>query len=230
MSSLYQRQLKYVFNRPTAEPAWFWTNDDSEEFVFDDNPLSVFTFIENLLVSVKSDLRVYSDGQSGLGLTYIFNGACSNMAHDFKIAEVSIERKVAALRSIFNLFRDVLNPRCEDLISAYSQEKISQLNYICYMFWDVCPLAIWKDFTNTNPNHIDSEAKIYYKAVAEVMKKCLSLSNQACVESGLHGLGHLANSLPEIAVPIIDNYLTNKKNNNEILLKYAEKARTGMIL
>jgi hypothetical protein len=229
MITQYQRQLTYIFDRPTIEPAWFWTNNDSDEAVFDDNPLSVFTFIEKLLVSVKSDLSVYSDGQIGLGLTYIFDSACSNMAHDFKIAEVSVERKVTALCSIFNLFRDVFNPRCEALISASSQEKISQLNYICYMFWDVCPLAIWKDFTKTNPDEIDSEAKIYYKTVAEVMKKCLSLSNQACVESGLHGLGHMVYSLPEIAVPIIDNYLTNKKNNNEILLKYAEKARTGMI-
>jgi hypothetical protein len=230
MTSLYQRQLKYIFNRPTVEPAWFWTNDDSEEFVFDDNPLSAFTFIEKLLVSIKSDLSVYSDEQIGLGLTYIFNSACSNLAHDFKIAEVSIERKVAALHSLFNLFRDVLNPRSEPLLSAYSQEKLSNLKYICYMFWDVCPLAFWKDFTKINPDEIDSEAKIYYQAIVEVMKKCLSLSNPACVESGLHGLGHLANSLPELVVPIIDDYLQNQKNNNEILLKYAEKARTGMIL
>jgi hypothetical protein len=69
----------------------------------------------------------------------------------------------------------------------------------------------------------------YYAAIANVMEKCLDLSNPACVESGLHGLGHLAFNHPKIAVPIIDNFLKNGKCENENLISYAKMARTGMI-
>ena len=78
--------------------------------------------------------------------------------------------------------------------------------------------------------NMDNETKGYYKAIADVMQSCLTLSNPACVESGLHGLGHLATFLPDIAVPIIDDYLKNGKNRSETLENYAQTARTGMIL
>ena len=78
--------------------------------------------------------------------------------------------------------------------------------------------------------NIDAETRGYYAAIADVMQNCLGLSNPACVESGLHGLGHMATFLPDIAVPIIDTYLKNKKNKNKDLINYAKTARTGIIL
>ena len=76
----------------------------------------------------------------------------------------------------------------------------------------------------------DAETKAYYRAVAEVMEHCLSLNNPSCIESGLHGLGHLATFQPHLAVPIIDRFLKNRKKLDPPLRRYAEEARTGMIL
>jgi hypothetical protein len=76
----------------------------------------------------------------------------------------------------------------------------------------------------------DAETSGYYEAIANVMSRCLELSNPACVESGLHGLGHLATFQSAIAVPIIDSYLKNRKKQPEALVNYAKMARTGMIL
>lgn len=281
MTIIYQRQLNYIFNRPTTEPAWYW-GEHWEEGVFEDSPLSAFTFMEALLSNVKADLSPYSNDQIGLGLSYIFDNSCSNLSCDFKEAEVPFERKLKVVQNLFALFRDIFNPRCVINTSAGAHEPQSRLNYICYMFWDVTPLASWTTFenrenmslsliaglsdaerqklnlpdsvwqimqqqiaqSNNEPTSAEDfvktiqqqhqkqaanrETKGYHKAIAHVMRQCLELSNPACVESGLHGLGHLAASHADIAVPIIDAYL--KKGAPKELLEYAKMARTGMIL
>ena len=279
MTELYQRQLNHLFNRPTTEPAWYWS-DHWEEGIFEDEPLSAFVFIETLLRGAKTDLSPFSNDQIGLGLTYIFDSACSNLASDFKAADVPFERKVAALRSLSALFRDVFNPLCEAKTAAFSQDKLSPLNYICYMFWDVTPLSSFLHYENQDalllfalqqmPNELaahmpkevqgllqmhlaqsdvkaptvediltqkkemyanmDADTHSCYMAIASVMEDCLQLDNPACVESGLHGLGHLVTFLPDIAVPIIDGYLKNRKKKPKALVEYAKMAKTGMIL
>lgn len=223
MTTLFQRQLTYVFNRPATEPAWYWLDDTWEEGVFDDTPLSAFLFIETLLLDAKTHLAPYSEAQIGLGLNYVFNGACSNLAYDFRAADVPFERKTKAVEALFNVFQDVLNLRCDAVLSAYSQAPLSKQNFICYMFWDIC---CWSDWKGAD----EAETKGYYEAIADVMQRCLDLSNPACLESGLHGLGHLAYKHPEIAVPIIDNFIKNgKMRHNTTLLNYAKAARTGRI-
>lgn len=77
---------------------------------------------------------------------------------------------------------------------------------------------------------MDAETRYYYRAIASVMESCLYLDNPACIESGLHGLGHLATFQSDIAVPIVDRFLKKAKNQDKRLLDYAKSARTGMIL
>jgi hypothetical protein len=207
----------------------------------EENPISSFTFLETLFLNPAHDLKPYSDDQIGLGLNFIFNSSCSNMTHDFLSEYVPFERKIKAINTLFALFRDVLNPRTPEVLSAFSQEKLSKIGYVCYMFWDISPMSSAANFsfleakTKTEAAqepYINSkmETHYFYTAIANVMKQCLDLSNPACVESGLHGLGHLAFSHPKIAVPIIDNFLKNTKKHDEMLVRYASMARTGMIL
>jgi hypothetical protein len=240
MTPQYPRQLDYIFNRPSDEPAWYWRSNFGEEGVFNDGTTDTFIFLETLFLNPKEDLKAFSDDQIGLGLAFIFDSSCSNMTHDFKAADVPFDRKIKAIHSLFALFRDVFSPRTPEVISAFSQEKLSKLGYICYMFWDITPLssayglrfseAKMKAKAEEKPHKISKlENHDFYAAIAHVMKQCLDLSNPACVESGLHGLGHLAFDYPKIAVPIIDNFLKNGKRRNETLVKYAQMARTGML-
>lgn len=283
MTTHYSRQLAHLFNRPVTEPAWYWSGQGEEGVFEDEDPLSAFVFIETLLQRPSVDLTPYSDDQVALGLEFVFNNAISNVACDFKIAPVPISRKTAALRALFVLFRDVFDPRCIARTSKGAKQTVSKLNNICYMFWDVCPLSSWIDFSNAEEinlsfvagltesdfkdmqlpeevmeimrkqmaqartvkiktpeeiaadiqgqyQNLDIETRGYYEAIASVMQQCLELDNPACVESGLHGLGHMATFLPDIAVPIIDGYLNQGGNQEEALLRYAREARTGMIL
>jgi hypothetical protein len=240
MTPEYQRQLDYIFNRPTDEPDWYRRDSSEEEAVFDATPLSAFTFLETLCLNPEEDLKPYSDAQIGLGFCFIFDNGCSDITHDFKAADVPFDRKIKAIHNLFALFRDVLNSRCAAIESAFSQATLSKLNYICYMFWDITPLSSAYGLSFTRPQKKHQNAKeiyenskldnrFYYTAIAEVMKNCLDLSNPACVESGIHGLGHLAFSHADIAVPILDNYISKGKNRSESLVNYAKSARTGMI-
>jgi hypothetical protein len=240
MTPQYQRQLDYIFNRPTDEPAWYWRTDSWEEGVFDDDTTDAFIFLETLFLNAGQDLKPYSDDQIGLGLNFIFNNSCSNLTHDFKAADVPFDRKIKALNNLFALFRDVLNPRCPEVLSAFSQATLSKLSYICYMFWDVSPLssayglsfseAKSKTEAEEKPHKLSKlENYNYYAAIAKVMEQCLNLSNPACVESGLHGLGHLAFSYPKLAVPILEKYLIKGKKQHTSLIEYAKMAKTGMI-
>lgn len=278
MSTLYQKQLQYIFDRPVSKPEWYWAEEEDPGELFAPVPLPGIVFIETLLVKPGEDLRPFSDDQVAIGLEYIFNNSCSNLTHDFKEADVPVERRVKALRSLINLFREVYEPRCAPQLSAGARESVSLINGQCYMFWDVTPLSTWleakpdtmplpspeamAEIVKLDPNSEDylekmaalmpkptlkqqwrmltawkrsyrsmgKDTRAYYEAIAGVMEQCLSLQNPACIESALHGLGHMATFQPKPARTIIDRFLKKNKTLDAQLAAYAKSARTGRIL
>ena len=112
----------------------------------------------------------------------------------------------------------------DDILEILIQTRTLTNNTIPPKIKEEVNLEMQKQLTDIN-----SENKRYYYAVANVMKQSLYLSNPACVESGLHGLGHMATFQSKIAVPIIDDFLKNPKTSNKHLIEYAHAARTGMI-
>ena len=88
------------------------------------------------------------------------------------------------------------------------------------MLWDTTPLT----YCEQTP-----EKKEIYAAVAEVMEYSLSLDNIACIESGLHGLGHLELYYDE-APKIVRKFIESQKVRDERLIAYAEQAEQGNVL
>lgn len=76
---------------------------------------------------------------------------------------------------------------------------------------------------------MDATTRKYYQAITKVMRKGLRLDNPICQESCLHGLGHLATFQPDLAGPIIDNFLSNGRDKSAQLVEYAQAAQRGMI-
>ncbi|NJL77151.1 MAG: hypothetical protein HC892_21180 [Saprospiraceae bacterium] len=111
ITSLYQQQLGYVFNRPVTKPVWYWQSHEEEASPFgeEEDAMTAFLFYEQLCQQPGIDLLPYSDDQVGIGLTYLFDGTGSNLVHGFKSVLVPIERKIAALRALSVLFKDVLH-------------------------------------------------------------------------------------------------------------------------
>jgi hypothetical protein len=85
------------------------------------------------------------------------------------------------------------------------------LNSVCYMFWDSSLLST---------GGLDA---------LRVMEKSLYLKNVACVESGLHGLGHAFYKNEKFVETAIDQFLASQPNTDEKLMTYAMNARRGYV-
>ena len=84
------------------------------------------------------------------------------------------------------------------------------------MLWDVTALT---EVRKSSPEQSE--------ALYAVLKNVLSLPNEACIESALHGLAHVPS---KEAKSIIDDWLDELPQVRPALLDYARSARTGMIL
>ena len=87
------------------------------------------------------------------------------------------------------------------------------------MLWDSSPLGYWSD--HKNPEE-------FYCALIEMHRTVLRLSNPACVESALHGLGHLHSVDPLSVESAIDEFIGLGKDQS--LIQYALSARGGYVL
>lgn len=87
------------------------------------------------------------------------------------------------------------------------------------MVWDATPLTYCEQTLEKNE---------IYSAVAEVMEYSLSLDNIACVESGLHGLGHLG-LYYDNAPKIVRKFVSSRKVTDKRLIAYAKQAEKGCV-
>lgn len=213
MNIKYYEFLNFLFDRDQAHGDW--------RFDFDEPQLSgeeVVFFINHMLDHYDEDLSKYSDWQLAMGLEYVFNNTFSNLSFYLRDGPAPIESRVNAILAFKNLFDKCLNKRCKTSLGHISEEG-NELNSFCYMLWDVTPLTYCEE--------IRDKTKIY-DAVLEVMEYSLYLSNKACVESGLHGLGHLelyTNKAPKI----VRKFIESNPRIDSHLRKYAKNAENGYV-
>ena len=121
------------------------------------------------------------------------------------------------------------------MLGHTSERWGNPLNYIAYMLWDVSPLIY----------HARDDNRLF-SAITDVLEDALNLSNAACIESALHGLGHAQHYYPDAVELIIDRFLAGAVDERESskyegrrssrrplrpeLLKYAREAREGVVL
>ncbi len=87
------------------------------------------------------------------------------------------------------------------------------------MFWDITPLKYCE-------GHKDKA--ILLDTVADVLRDALKMDNIACLESALHGLGHLVYYYPK-ASDMIQSFIDSSGQTDPRLLNYAKAAKTGCI-
>jgi len=66
-------------------------------------------------------------------------------------------------------------------------------------------------------------------AVLSVMEQTLTLKEEACLESALHGLGHWGQYTPEHVHQIIERFLVERFDISDRLRAYALQAMRGMV-
>lgn len=212
---LYQEWLKSLFDHDEAEGDWRF---DSEVTAVTVTAEQVVAFVTRMLRNFEGDVAPYSDWQIAMGLDYVFNNACSDYAFHLRNEPVPLEQRLAAIGAIKVLYDTCFDTRCEPALGHLSEEG-NPLNDICYMFWDTSPLGYCEDCP---------DKAALYKATTGVMEYALGRENIACIESGLHGLGHLAPYYPP-ARDIIQRFLRQVKDVDQSVLEYAEAAREGCI-
>lgn len=206
--------ILHVFNHSVAEPNWFF--DSEEEYIEISDELLVHHLCK-LFKSPSEYLARYSNDQIGQGLTYLFNASCSNFSHQI----IRCENKTLTtefIATIPNLYTNLLEQRCEPILSHTNTNKVPNLlNTTCYMLWDSTPLLLWYD---------DKERQVL---ICEKLAEILNSKNIACVESALHGLGHLQMYNKKLVSEVIDRFLNSTTIINESLIAYANNAKSGYI-
>lgn len=216
----FEEWVKWVFDHPVTKPEWYWS-DESEWWVWlDEHPEQVVDFMTLLFGNPRSYLRKYSDAQLNQGLWLLADPSCSNHMFALLKESVSWEARRQCLRSFYTLFANLFAIRCPSYLlhlAAHKTEPPSPLNLICYMWWDLVPLhGVHKA--------IDQEC------MAVIRKILLTISNEACIESALHGLGHWHVYCPDEVEQIIEEFLCTQPNISPELFAYAQEAQKGCVL
>jgi len=213
----YPNWRSHVFDHPVRDPAWFF---DLDAPGFDATADELVELITHTMLKCD-DLRAFSDGQVNDGLNYIFNNACSNVVFAMLDNKVPIENRRRAIASIKQLYADCFEPRCAPVLGHKSEPGGNPLNYICYMLWDVSPLA-----------YLDGQEQsdLLYETLLDVLESALMSKNVACVESALHGLGHIHHYREELSRPLIQQFIRAHPQLKKEVRQYADNAASGCVL
>ncbi len=130
------------------------------------------------------------------------------------------EAAILAVTPLFeNFFTKYCTPKCSHgTVRAIPGENI---NLICYMFWDICPL---------HPDMCDDQDHAYTDSCFDVLARILAIDHVACQEAALHGLGHWAHRHGDRSAAIINRALRAPRPVPEVLESYARRAMVGDVM
>jgi hypothetical protein len=185
-------------------------------------------YITRAFENAELVFRRFSDAKLDQGLWYLISpGACDYIFHILN-ESVPLADRLRCIRSFFALYEQLFQKRCTPHLTPRQgddSDKISPLNSICFMWYDVIPI-------HGKPK--DPTRREIDQTCLEVLAKTLSLTNIACQEAALHGLGHWQWYYPEQVTATIDKFLAdNPASNPKISLelrRYAFAARAGGVL
>lgn len=213
----YQEWLQFVFDRPVTPNGWYFDLDIS---TFEVNTVEISELVAHTLENCGRDLDKYSQDQIGYGLNYIFSNSCSDVVFSIMDDAVPMSLRLRVIASIKNLYRDCFASKCLPELGHTAKHRRNMLNNVCYMLWDMSPLSWWENRPNRS---------IFYGAIVDALEDALTSPNPACVESALHGLGHIHSSYIERVEDVVAAYLRRNVFVHPQLKVYAQKASIGNV-
>lgn len=217
MPPRYQEWLQHVFDRPLTPSGWYF---DVEDVEFKAEHADIALLVAHTMENCGRDLEGYSLSQLSFGLSYIFSNSCSDVVFSLMDDTVPLSLRLRVIASIKILYRDCFASKCAPVLAHVNEPGANPLNGVCYMLWDVSPLAWWENRPHRS---------VFYGALADVLEEALGSSNPACVESALHGLGHMLSSYIERVTEVITSYQRRNVFLSSQLKAYAQQASTGNI-
>lgn len=217
----YDEWLDFIFGRFERDSDNPWHMD----WEFEASPADLADLFIYTMENCGRDLAQFSDGQVAIGLDALLFNNHGEVPHRLTGGGPSEQQRIAILRSITHLYGDCLNKRCPPVLGHLSETRGNPLEYVTYMLWDVCPYDV---MAKKNAER--------FHTLLEVFSVALNLPNEACVESALHGLGHLGGVMlsggrfRSGAKSLIQDWLDGLPQVRPELIEYAKAAQSGCIL
>jgi hypothetical protein len=216
----FEEWVIFVFDHPVDDSRleWYW---DIDADWWDGPAALTVEYLTRAFENTETVFEPYSDRQLNQGLWYLASNACSE--HMFALMELNVPwpARQRCIRSFQSLYRDCFAKRCTSHLSHLDEPGAGPLNAVCYMWWDVLPVA-------GRPQ--DPAYQEMNQAILQVMEAALKLDSIACQESALHGLGHWHLQYSSEVEEIIQGFLQRNKALPENLRKYALSAMSGCVL
>lgn len=213
--------IEFVFARPVTQPAWYFEDGHDE---WQGTPERTAELMAETFGRSGEVLEPFDDEQVNQGL-YMLASESQDFARCVNDAAVPWPTRAAVLGGIFELYRDCFAVRCTNHLSHLDvpaeNPAASPLNAVCYMWWDIFPVVAEPE----NPACRERD-----QLILSVMERTLDLSNNACREAALHGLGHWESAYPERVHDGIDRFIWANRQIPCALRNYAYAARHGDIL
>mgnify|MGYP007059411052 CR=1 FL=1 len=166
---------------------------------------------------VDSELHeLYSRDQIGIGLQYIYSNSCSDLPFCYVNAGDN-QRRVDGIRNMIHLYMNFFERHCSPSVGNIGNSIDGAIEYVCYMLWDVIVL----NPGSSSPEMID--------AGLDVMQHALGSTNESCIVSAIHGLGHWVDGAPR-SVEVLEGWLRRPTTQSDDILRYARQATTGCIM
>lgn len=215
IQNTYAGFLQFLFQRKESQGEWRFDDSLQEPAL---SPAQLVQCIIRMFENYETDIAHYSDWQIAKGVGYLFNSSFSDWVFVLREGPGLLPERLKAIHGLKSFYQRCLEKRCAPTLGHYS-EPGNPLNYFCYMLWDFTSIACFEGVEDKD---------LLNQAVVDVMEYALTLDNKACVESGLHGLGHLTLFYPK-ASTIIERNTGRFEKIDPRLLTYAQAAKTGYI-
>ena len=220
----FEAWIRAVFDHPVnSDKPWYYELDAEVELV---SPAAFIDYGARLFRESAVLLGSYSDGQVNQGLKALIYDSLYNRIYALRDDSIRLELRLAFLSAIFNLNEQCFERRCTPHLSHLDRDftppTVSELNEICYMWWDIFIIR---------PDANDAAMRPLADVCVSVMEQCLGLCNPAVIEGALHGLGHFAIGYPDRVAAAIDRLLQEIDPTIVPELRtYAVAAHDGQVL
>lgn len=219
---VFEDWVCYLFDHPVEDSPWHY-EDFTEHWSNQEDPDTLVLVAEYLGKLFRSSARLleqYTPAQIEQGMSALIDPGALGHVTALASSMVPFAIRRQGILAIERLFEDLYAPSCSHFFCHIDDgpEPPSPLNSSCYMWWDVAPL----DLQGKTPRKTDH-------LILRVQANILRLPSVACVESALHGLGHMALHYRRRVHRIIDDFLRTRADLPQCLLDYAAAARDGAI-
>ncbi len=218
----FQDWVRFLFDHPVHEPAWYWAADSEIEGWTADPSLTVGWMTH--LFRQPSSLAPFSRDQVSQGLWFLLGDSSpGDFGRQLYEPEVDLGFRLECIRATPSFFVNYVAVHCARPKPVHCAKDADALETACFMWWD-----LWPDRTGLHESGPDSDA--VDSAVLDALTAIAKLPSVACVESALHGLAHRHARQAQRTEEIVSSLLRQTSGWPVELVDYAEAAHRGMRL